>query len=505
MLRSLLNPEFESVTTQKKLFVPTYDSKSAAPDVSDLLYKIPPSGSDTSGLYHYDPSNGHQLLDESGGVSAGDLSKLTIDTDKDWSNYVITGMGHDGVRVPQARDLTVADFEGGTFPQDAVGNVADASVQTGTVLEGSYTLELSSGSSGASNVGFTARRNVPQMGDEFEVKFYLTDQEDVLRVAVFAEDPSVRPFRTTSLDIRVRTDKEQIRVNQHIDGTKEKYERAGIPFSNHLNEVLTLNATTTGKRDYDITILDSGESEIGNITGTIVDKMPKAGNVIFEAANSSVGYSQFFDGFTTKRREPEARVETKKGTTQLGNEVTPSGTINTGPLEAPPDHPNYPVLNLPVTDDMAQGDQVGYHLAIDEQSALTVEAEADGNGGVQNRQVRSHDPLTTDDLTNGDQTFNEGASMVHDRDEVTNDQSSDGSGYYLVDTGAAGKAVTLTLASADAEEGREVNIKRDGIHDVTVETEGSETIDGANSIALKADQEAVTLVHNNSDSEWEVW
>lgn len=100
----------------------------------------------------------------------------------------------------------------------------------------------------------------------------------------------------------------------------------------------------------------------------------------------------------------------------------------------------------------------------------------------------------------------EGATLVHDRDEITSTSAAtDGSGYYLVDTDAAGGAVTLTLASADAVEGREVNVKRDGASSVTVETEGTETIDGSGSIELDSDQVSVTLVYNSADGDWEIW
>jgi len=82
------------------------------------------------------------------------------------------------------------------------------------------------------------------------------------------------------------------------------------------------------------------------------------------------------------------------------------------------------------------------------------------------------DKVTADSLTNGDQSFSDNSSMVHDR--------------------------------ADAVGGREVNVKRDGAYDVTVDTEGSETIDGADSVDLQ-DKGSVTLVCNNAENDWEIW
>jgi len=83
----------------------------------------------------------------------------------------------------------------------------------------------------------------------------------------------------------------------------------------------------------------------------------------------------------------DGTIGTRTGVTELGNEVVPSGSIQTGPIEVPADHPNYPMANLPVTDDLSAGEQVGYHLAINQDKALTLEAEADGNGGIQNANV----------------------------------------------------------------------------------------------------------------------
>jgi hypothetical protein len=111
--------------------------------------------------------------------------------------------------------------------------------------------------------------------------------------------------------------------------------------------------------------------------------MPETGFVQYRVQNFSTTPTQYFDGPFIKRNSVDYLTDTQKGTTQLGNEVVPSGGIQTGPSEVPPDHPNYPMVNLPVTDEASQGDQVGYQLEIDEEKALTVEAEADGTGGIQ--------------------------------------------------------------------------------------------------------------------------
>jgi len=137
--------------------------------------------------------------------------------------------------------------------------------------------------------------------------------------------------------------------------------------------------------DYQFTVRSYNASTgdlIGEVSGSPNQKFG-VGGVQFRSDSgfSAVGQVEI------SRREPQARANTAKGVTELGNEVVPSGSIQTGPMEVPTDHPNYPTANLPVTDDLSAGEQVGYHLAINQDKALTLEAEADGNGGIQNAQV----------------------------------------------------------------------------------------------------------------------
>lgn len=66
--------------------------------------------------------------------------------------------------------------------------------------------------------------------------------------------------------------------------------------------------------------------------------------------------------------------------------------IDAGSIEAPAD--SYTQLaNTSVTSSLTSGDRVGYTLAIDNQSAIAIDGEADGSGGIQNTNVRipNHD------------------------------------------------------------------------------------------------------------------
>lgn len=95
--------------------IPRYDSTAAAPEKEGSIIKVPSDGTDTEGVYHYSPSaGGYELLDESGGVSAGSLSGLSIDTDKDWGGFSITNLASIQAAVATLSDAP-ADMGPGEF------------------------------------------------------------------------------------------------------------------------------------------------------------------------------------------------------------------------------------------------------------------------------------------------------------------------------------------------------------------------------------------------------
>lgn len=102
--------------------------------------------------------------------------------------------------------------------------------------------------------------------------------------------------------------------------------------------------------------------------------------------------------------------------------------------------------------------------------------------------------------------FGPNGTIRHDRQDVSSDISSDGTGYYSIDS--SGSTRTFTLSSDDAVDGKEINVKRNGGNNVNINTEGSETIDGASSTpqyTLGSDDESVTLVFNLTNTDWEIY
>lgn len=73
--------------------------------------------------------------------------------------------------------------------------------------------------------------------------------------------------------------------------------------------------------------------------------------------------------------------------------------------------------------------------------------------------------------------------------------------HVTVDT--SGGVVTITLPSG-AQEGRTYTIKRDGANKVTVDTEGTETIDGDTEEDLVNDDDALIVTFISANNDWEV-
>jgi len=114
-----------------------------------------------------------------------------------------------------------------------------------------------------------------------------------------------------------------------------------------------------------------------------------------------------------------------------------------------------------------------------------------------------------DDFTNnGMELTDDGLLTVDDSWQrrlanVSSATTTSGHDFYSVDS--SGGVVTVTLASSDAINGRVINVKRNGTNTVTIDTEGSETVEGGNEITIADDGNAVTLVFNSSLNDWQIY
>lgn len=138
----------------------------------------------------------------------------------------------------------------------------------------------------------------------------------------------------------------------------------------------------------------------------------------------------------------------------------------------------------------------GYSLDANGTAALSVIGTADGSGGLSALEV------LVETGTNLNLSGRIARTRRATRNLITSDVSTNSEDYYIgVDTSTG--AYTITLSSADAQDGREFVI-----HDqagnasgnsITIDTEGSETISGAQygtdlaSVLLTTDNESITL------------
>lgn len=333
-IADLADLEVDELTANVSSILPRYDDLSNAPAEEGSIIRLREGASDPAGIYHYDPSaEAYVLLDESGGVSSGDLSGLTIDTDKDWAGYALENVGHDGVRVPSSVELTVDDFESGAV-SDAYGGATDHfTVQSG-VSQGSYGLEGTTSSNGgvrtlASRDGLSA---YPQPGDEFSFSLYLTGENDkpIIQWGV----QNISSGVCNGYLVEVRSDSSRLKLSRYQDGFNS-IDEGSVNLSDYLNEWLEINIVWKRSGEMVASIFDSTGTKLIEVNGT--DTTYESGGVAF-APNSGgdTEATQYFDSYTINRRTREYLTETEKGVVELGGEVVdPAGAVNTGPHEAP--------------------------------------------------------------------------------------------------------------------------------------------------------------------------
>jgi hypothetical protein len=124
------------------------------------------------------------------------------------------------------------------------------------------------------------------------------------------------------------------------------------------------------------------------------------------------------------------------------------------------------------------------------------------SGTLSTADTARFDGLTVETTEDINQSDGDG-SLIHSRATKSADFSTGDAGYYSVDT--SGGAVTATIATADAVDGKELNFKRNGVNTVTVDTEGTATIDGGTEYELTSDDDSLTAVYNPDNDDWEVY
>ncbi|ELZ84401.1 hypothetical protein C453_12681 [Haloferax elongans ATCC BAA-1513] len=307
--------------------IPQYDATANAPRQSGII-EVPPSGSDTAGFYRYDSSSdSYELLDQSGGVSAGDLSGLNIDTDKDWGGFEITNVGPNGRDVPASvEQLTVTDWSDPVEDEfyRLFGGESDFTTQDSVALSGNA-LKMDV-ASGARRIVGTDLNAVPQMRDVVEVPFYFTDTSDILEIDIGRQGSEVKG--------RIQFDAKSDVIDGFAeDGNTTYTTQADI--SSHLNEwlVARFEWLDTGQVNIRLLVNSDGTElayrEMADFS--TMDGLFAIGG--FNRDNPSTIYVE--SPVITNRHVSDHVNEASAGVVELGGDVVrPQGALDAGPHEA---------------------------------------------------------------------------------------------------------------------------------------------------------------------------
>lgn len=356
----------DTVTVGSSLELPTYaDNANAVAEDAEVWFNDG-SGPQAAGIYYYDGGVVGPLA-TGAGSSPGSLSGLTIDTDKDWAGYVIDGMGHDGVKVPQATTKNVTNEQSGTLPDSWTGDTDNYSVVTSPSGSG-YAFQASTPSSSQFRTLTRFGGVIPEPGDTTTLQLYLTDTSDIIYAFILEDSTNGVEVRANARDdeLEIRDEKAPISSSEPAD------------VSGNLNKWLDLEITVFKDPVGVSATLSADGSELATVElDPLTSEYPVTG-IGLGVFNSDTPPTVYWRNWTTQRRSVEYLTSTRSGPTELGNEVTPSGGIHTGPHEAELDgstpHAHYRTdsslsggADVSVVDDYAGAD-------------MGVRGQADGDG-----------------------------------------------------------------------------------------------------------------------------
>jgi hypothetical protein len=349
------------------------------------------------------------------------------------------------VDVPQTRTLTVADFEGGTL-SDGFVSEGDVTVQSSVVDAGDFALQINGTKNGvASTDGLSA---YPQSGDTFEYALHQTDTDDATQFYFGTQDESALPADAYRLITDADGNNLELAIAEGFSFSDLDID-TNATFSNHLNEWVSVRIEWGVDGRIRCTATANDGSEIGSVSAT--DSTYESGGISVRSFNAVASApTVYFDSVTTERRVGEYYSETQNGSVKLGNDVQPSGAIETGPNELPTDTDQAILADQPVTDGLTQGERVSYGLYVAQQQIARVQAEANGTGGIQNPRL-VHDELAVNPTRGADPTaaeLGEGNSAVYVSDGSGDVTGDDGDVILAVNSGGTVKTTTLADFSA---------------------------------------------------------
>lgn len=176
-----------------------------------------------------------------------------------------------------------------------------------------------------------------------------------------------------------------------------------------------------------------------------------------------------------------------------------------------------PLFDVPVDSNSTDGTLHSYTFAVDSNALFEIRGVATGSGGVDNLEVRYQAPVNVNgnDVTDAGTVVYSATDGHVPRPQVddqivrsstkTATYTTTDEEYVPVDPSGTG-GLTITLASADAASGNEMVVKDVGdtasANPITVNTEGTETIDGDTSIDIDVDGGVLHVVGDGTN--WDI-
>ena len=167
------------------------------------------------------------------------------------------------------------------------------------------------------------------------------------------------------------------------------------------------------------------------------------------------------------------------------NSVDVGVQLNVGAIEADPDAGEVALFDMPVTSASTDGTEMSVAIRIDANDILKVGAKSDGVGGIDGLFVKNYG-ANIQNIT----VVNISAYTILEKDNI------------IHSTYSATGAQTITIPTAQLVSGRIIVVKdaggNAGTNNITIETEGAETIDGEANHIINSNYGSVTLYSNGT-------
>jgi len=280
--------------------------------------------------------------------------------------------------VPSSRELIIEDWESGTISdayetQTTNHNVEDEANAPISTSNGRFVLEALAPATSSQQTSSTGGLGAyAQPGDIIRFSLWASTEDENFIDISFGPYTIRYGSKSAGDDIDVISE-----VNGNLGGP-------GIEAS--LNTEIEFEIQWTIDNVLGVTITQSG-NVLANFERSIVDTGSRRFRINTFSNNTTEGIF-YLDNIRVKRRTPTYISETGAGVTELGNEVIPSGSIQTGPQEFNANALRGTQTQAPVNSDATQGDvSVLTLLQSGLDPSIILRRILDGQGGAYANQI----------------------------------------------------------------------------------------------------------------------